>query len=95
MTRWGDTVDATIDELGRDAAALTGYTSRVAAALVWLREAWTVADPDNRAGVVAAIGALLRTHSGRRNRARFCRILEIGLEPETAALLLDELDVEL
>ena len=70
------------------AAALTGFTGRAAAALAHLREAWTVADPDNRRAVEAAIRALLAAHSFRDRRDDLAlAILIHGLDQGQAAQL--------
>ncbi|MGH7730365.1 MAG: hypothetical protein ACRENJ_03855 [Candidatus Eiseniibacteriota bacterium] len=75
--------DYDCDTLGlddRQRAALTGFSSRVVGALAHLREAWCVADPENRAPLDMAIRALLATHSLAEIPASCDRVLTYGLD---------------
>ena len=63
---------------------MTGFTSRLVPALAFLREAWAVADNDNRRSVEAAIRALLKGHSAHEKRELVIHVLEHGLGDEAA-----------
>lgn len=72
-------------------AHLTGFSTRAAAALVHLREAWIAADHENRRHVVAAIAALLESRSFREPSS-YADILLYDLDPTDARQL--ELELE-
>ncbi|MGH9811505.1 MAG: hypothetical protein ACRD4T_00065 [Candidatus Acidiferrales bacterium] len=72
-------------ELGLDdseRAVLTGFTFRAAQALAHLRDTWSVADADNAAAIETALKLLFaQSHSFRRNRDVFLRVLTHGFDP--------------
>ncbi len=70
--------------LGRESAVLTGWTWRVCSALAHLREAWCVADAQNRPAAEASIAALLGALLVRASNALECaeRVLRHGLDEE-------------
>ena len=70
-------------------AALTGFSGWAIRALAHLREAWCVADPENRVGVEAAIRALVRTHSLQEIPRSCAAVLAYRLDDGLAAALLD------
>ena len=72
----------------RQAAALTGFTSRVCGALAHLREAWRNADADNRRTVETAIRSLLEGHSLQQQRELAVLVLLQDLEGEHRVRLL-------
>jgi len=66
---------------------LTGFTHRVAAALVHLREAWLIADDSHLPAVEEAIGLLFRSPSLARDLEAYRAILCHGLDERQAAAL--------
>lgn len=73
-----------------DTDFLTGFTSRVAAALCHLRDAWCNADPTNSTGVVMAIASLFTTRSVEARPDAYRRFLVHGLDEEKGEQLWDE-----
>lgn len=61
---------------------LAGFTSRAMAALAHLREAWCVADADNKAAIEQSIIALLEGHSFRDNANMVRTILKHTLDEQ-------------
>lgn len=72
----------------RDTSFLGGFTSRAAAALIHLREAWCSADPMNRPGVELAIQALMTAPSLREGMPLFHELLAHSLDDDRAKELL-------
>lgn len=72
----------------RDTSFLTGFTSRAAAALVHLREAWRNADPTNRPSVELAIQALMNARLLRQGTPLFHELLVHSLDEDQARKLL-------
>lgn len=55
---------------------LTGFTSRMARAIAWLRESWLQADPGNAKAIEEALAVLFQeSPSVKRNAEMFKRIL--------------------
>lgn len=72
----------------RDTSFLGGFTSRAAAALVHLREAWCSADPTNRPGIELAIQALMAAPSLSEGMPLFHELLVHSLDDDQAGQLL-------
>jgi hypothetical protein len=72
----------------RDTSFLTVFTSRAAAALVHLRQAWCNADPSNRPSVELAIQALMNARSLRQGTPLFHELLVHSLDEDRARRLL-------
>lgn len=60
-------------------AALTGFTTRAAHMMAWMREAWCSADPGNAGAILVALAVLFdQSHSLRRNRILMMKVLLHG-----------------
>lgn len=69
-------------------ASLTGFSSRVVAALAHLREAWCIADEENRCAIEAALRVLFtQSHSLCEYPRTVQAVLSHGLDTGLAAEL--------
>lgn len=85
--------EATFERLGDKTAPMTGLTWRLHAALVYLREAWCVADSHNRPRVEGAIALIYGALNGM-GQARLAQLVLIDtLDRELGAKLLNNLGV--
>lgn len=83
-----------VELLGHDASMLTGWTSRVIKALAHLREAWCVADRQNRPWALESIACLMAPLTLNQSNAlplAKC-VLTMGLDPQLADRLLGDVE---
>jgi hypothetical protein len=77
----------TLEQVEMNTAFLTGFSTRIVAAIIHLREAWVIADVGNQPGIEIALRALFRCRSLRDRHDDYRPFLVDTLGGEQAAEL--------